>query len=584
MLFCKFFLPSYLHGAFVEWGVWDNFTIDHLANALRLDSLQSSHPIQVPIHHAEEVEQVFDAISYSKGGSVIRMIRAVLGMKNFQSGLAAYMKKHQYSNTETIDLWQAWEESSGLPVQELMASWTEQMGYPLLRVTKETWEDSKVTLELDQMWFLSDGSDLPEGGADKKWTVPIITCTEEGTQEEIVYMREKTATITIPIPKGGWAKLNAGQECVLRVLPTDEMLSRLSAGVKSMKLPAPDRAGLVNDAYALVKAGHMKAETLIKLLASYEKEESQVVWEGLAGALTGLDAVMADDEKMSNNFRKFAKKIIAHCASKIGWEFLPSDKHQTSLLRTLIVGLLSRFSFDEPDVANEASTRFKAFEEDYHDMKSLPSDIRVPGALVYTYMFSPNNVKMIINIFSNHSFLVCCFFPPLVFKIVLKNGGEAEYNSIKAYYDKAEDNAEKKHVLNSLGATPDPALKLAAMEWSCSGEIKIQDFFYLMGSVGRSNHEGHNISWNYYKDNMKKIQKMLGASSPSLMNACIVMCAGGFCTREKADEIEEFFKVHPLPLCTRRIAQLLETIRANAKFMDILQASDLSKDEFWASL
>ena len=44
--------------------MWDQFVTDHLTRALKLDGLQSSHPIQVPIQHAEEVEQVFDAISY----------------------------------------------------------------------------------------------------------------------------------------------------------------------------------------------------------------------------------------------------------------------------------------------------------------------------------------------------------------------------------------------------------------------------------------------------------------------------------------------------------------------------------------
>ena len=37
---------------------------------------------QVPIKRAEEVEEVFDAISYSKGGSVVRMIYSVLGEKD----------------------------------------------------------------------------------------------------------------------------------------------------------------------------------------------------------------------------------------------------------------------------------------------------------------------------------------------------------------------------------------------------------------------------------------------------------------------------------------------------------------------
>lgn len=127
-----------------------------------LDGLLSSHPIQVPIHHAEEVEQVFDAISYCKGGSVVRMIKAVLGMTHFQQGLSNYMKKYAYGNTETLDLWQSWEDVSGIPIAELMASWTEQMGFPLLKIIKEDWQDDKVVLELEQTWFLADGSEPPE--------------------------------------------------------------------------------------------------------------------------------------------------------------------------------------------------------------------------------------------------------------------------------------------------------------------------------------------------------------------------------------------------------------------------------------
>jgi hypothetical protein len=171
-----------------------------------------------------------------------------------------------------------------------------------------------------------------------------------------------------------------------------------------------------------------------------------------------------------------------------------------------------------------------------------------------------------------------------VFKIVLKNGGEKEYNQVLSYYDSAPDNAERKHVLGSLGASPSPNLKLRTMEWTTSGKVKLQDFFYAMGSVGRSSREGREISWKFLQDNFDKIRGMIGKSSPSLMDACIVCCAGSFCSRTKADEIDTFFKEHPLPSSARKIAQTTENMRANAKFLDMLQTSALSKDDFWKSL
>lgn len=153
-----------------------------------------------------------------------------------------------------------------------------------------------------------------------------------------------------------------------------------------------------------------------------------------------------------------------------------------------------------------------------------------------------------------------------------------------AYYDTATDNAERKHVLGSLGSTLDPKLKLRTMEWSTSGAIKLQDFFYPMGSVGRSSLEGREISWKYYKDNFDKIGSMIGKGSASLMDACIVSCAGAFCSMEKADEIDAFFTEHPLPRSARKIAQTTENMRTNAKFLAVLKTSQLGTDEFWANL
>jgi puromycin-sensitive aminopeptidase len=171
-----------------------------------------------------------------------------------------------------------------------------------------------------------------------------------------------------------------------------------------------------------------------------------------------------------------------------------------------------------------------------------------------------------------------------VFTIILKNGGKEEYDAVKSYFYVADNNAEKKHVLSSIGSIPDPKLKLATMEWSTSGDIKLQDFFYVMGSVGRSKRIGREIAWKYFQENFDKIKGMIGKASSSLMDACIVMCAGGFCTNEKADEIDAFFAAHPVPSSSRKIAQVTEGMRANAKFLDLILHSDLSNKEFWSNL
>ena len=47
----------------------------------------------------------------------------------------AYLNKHKYGNTQTEDLWESLATASGQPVDDVMTTWTKQMGYPVIQVT-----------------------------------------------------------------------------------------------------------------------------------------------------------------------------------------------------------------------------------------------------------------------------------------------------------------------------------------------------------------------------------------------------------------------------------------------------------------
>jgi puromycin-sensitive aminopeptidase len=96
-----------------EWSMWEQFITDMQGAALSLDAKRSSHPVQVPIRDAAEVEQVFDAISYCKGGAIVRMAHAVVGEQAFFGGLREYMAQFKYGNATTGDLWAAWAKACG---------------------------------------------------------------------------------------------------------------------------------------------------------------------------------------------------------------------------------------------------------------------------------------------------------------------------------------------------------------------------------------------------------------------------------------------------------------------------------------
>ena len=97
-----------------------------------MDALLNTHPIEILVHHPNEIGEIFDKISYSKGASIIRMLTDYIGEK-FRDGLRYYLKKHSYKNTETVHLWKAFEKVSKKPVASIMHNWTSKPGYPVIK-------------------------------------------------------------------------------------------------------------------------------------------------------------------------------------------------------------------------------------------------------------------------------------------------------------------------------------------------------------------------------------------------------------------------------------------------------------------
>nr|POE74871.1 aminopeptidase m1 [Quercus suber] len=76
---------------FPEWKIWTQFLLK-TNDGLRMDALEQSHPIEVEVHHARSIEEIFDSISYKKGSAVIRMLQGYLGDGTFQKSLSSYIK------------------------------------------------------------------------------------------------------------------------------------------------------------------------------------------------------------------------------------------------------------------------------------------------------------------------------------------------------------------------------------------------------------------------------------------------------------------------------------------------------------
>jgi aminopeptidase N len=130
--------------------------------ALALDARRTSHPIQQPVADDSEAVAAFDGITYNKGQALIRMLETYLGDEVFRDGVRKYIAAHAYGSTTTADLWQALESAAGKPVTGIAASFTEQVGVPLITAETSCSGDMQRMALLQDRFVIAPAGSAPE--------------------------------------------------------------------------------------------------------------------------------------------------------------------------------------------------------------------------------------------------------------------------------------------------------------------------------------------------------------------------------------------------------------------------------------
>ncbi|SVC22565.1 uncharacterized protein METZ01_LOCUS275419, partial [marine metagenome] len=319
---------------FPEWEMWTQFVNMDTNRALSLDGLKNSHPIEQEVKNPAEVSQLFDAISYSKGASVIRMLENFLGEETFRKGLNRYLSGHMYDNARTEDLWSALETESGQPVTAIMDSWVKQMGYPVLQVETER-SGGQTKLSVTQERFVYDrllGNSEPD---TEVWRVPI-RASQGGQESAVTVMEGRQAQLDVPGGDSGWVKLNPLQTGFFRVNYSNEDWQRLVPAIESLELHATDRLGIQNDAYALSRAGLLPVIQFLSLAQAYKNEDDASVWSDLASNLRDIEQLISN-EAVHPAYQGFARELFGPAARKIGWDPKSGEGHLDALLRSTVL-------------------------------------------------------------------------------------------------------------------------------------------------------------------------------------------------------------------------------------------------------
>ncbi|KAF2435026.1 hypothetical protein EJ08DRAFT_645952 [Tothia fuscella] len=509
---CNVFYP--------EWKVWEGYVTDNLQSALSLDSLRSSHPIEVPVKRADEINQIFDAISYSKGSCVLRMISKYLGEETFMEGIRRYLKKHAFGNTQTGDLWAALSDASGKDVSKVMDIWTKNVGYPVVTVT----EDSKAgSIHVKQNRFLRTADVKPE---EDKTLYPVFLelRTADGINKELTLASREE---DFKVKDLDFFKLNADHSGIYRTSYTPERLSKLGEAAKKGLLSVEDRAGMIADAGALAASGFQKTSGILSLLRGFTSEPEYVVWSELLGRIGSLRAAWVfEDQATKDALKKFQLDLVGKKSHELGWEFSDKDGHIEQQFKSLLFGSAA--------LCNDEKAKAAAFDM-FNKWKDGDKSAIHP------------------NIRSS------------VYAVALSYGGEAEYDAILNEYRTATTADERNTALRAIGRARDPKLIQRTLSLPLSDEVKGQDIYLPLGGL-RTHKEGITALWKWMTENWDALEKKLPPGL-TMLGSVVTICTSSFTSEKQIGEVEAFFREKSTKGFNQSLAQSLDSIKAKGQWI-----------------
>jgi puromycin-sensitive aminopeptidase len=334
-----------------EYKIWNDAQGGKNA-ALASDALESTHPIYSPVQTPAEATELFDAITYQKGSSVMRMLENFLGEETFRAGLRTYMVEFAESNARGADLWRHLAQASGQPVAEIMESWIAQGGYPVIGVSLQG-SGPNTGLRLSQRRFFSS----PGASSEQLWHVPVILRYEdaEGTHKKRILLTERDTTLVLPIQGDlKWLYANDEEIGFYRQHLDDTLVKRLLENLQSL---APvEQAGLLSDQWALTRNGTQNIPAFLDVLSAMMGLTDYTILENVVGRLHAIESLVREtgDEQALSNLKSWVARRLQPQLDELGYEPRQGEDQNTSQRRISIVDALATIA-DTPE-ALEKST------------------------------------------------------------------------------------------------------------------------------------------------------------------------------------------------------------------------------------
>lgn len=493
--------------------------------AMDVDSQKSARQIRQPIETDDDIENAFDAITYSKGGTVLSMFERYVGAETFREGLRVYMQRHRFGNATARDLISTLSEVAKRPLDAAFFSFLEQPGVPL--VTSELdCKGKEPVLHTKQTRYFPLGIEAERA---QSWQIPFCARFRVGTEIKEQCTLLTQASQDVPLEAGScptWLMPNAGAQGYYRWSLADAQVDQLLAA--KAELSIAEQMSLAVNAYAALRSGSMSAERALTVIEQLGSMGNRSVLESALSSFGFARAALLSPSEWPA-YRARLKAMVGPVFAKQG--LFPAEGKvvdgENKLMRAMLVRSMA-FSVEDPELRTQLGKLGRA----QLGLAEEPRLAQLPRELVESALM-----------------------------VAVQDGGAPVFDKALEQLFASDDGMVRGRLLNAISSTKDPKLATRALELMLDARLRVNESLtplsYQAGMV-----ETREAAFAWLSEHLDALIARVSEHRGSRM----ITVFQGMCSDERAAALEQLFqaRVDKLPGAPRELQLALESIRSCA--------------------
>ncbi|XP_072748197.1 putative aminopeptidase-2 [Anoplolepis gracilipes] len=497
---CAWWNYIWLNEGFAEYFEWfvadqvlpdykfmDQFVVYELQTALLQESLSLSHPMTNPVELPEEINNIFDSVTYGKSASVLRMLFNTMEVKTpetVKSVLRHYLNKQiEYGMARPIDLWESFDkfvsislDSKKVNVEEVMNTWTDLPGYPvvnatlagtILMLTQERFLMNRSTTNNEFYWIPIH---VVKSSEDFSQNIIIKPTLWLGSKPEFMYINSINEWFIVNYKQTGFYRVNYDKYSWGRLI--NQLNSKRFESIHVF-----NRAQIIDDLFNLARASYVDYDLVLNASKYLIRETNHLPWKAFFNGLSYVYERFEEQSKNHNYLKKYVSNIMFTMYNKTGFDDRNDDKLLDRLNREMILQWACKLEIT--DCVNKSISLFVTWNNE--NLKRIPRNAR-----------------------------------PAVYCTAIKKGTAKDWEFLWQQYLETNFGSEKKIIINALGCSTYHSvlrnyLGMAIEKYNpANATIRRQDVSAVFASVYSASQIGVNVTLDFLITNIYQVYDYFG--------------------------------------------------------------------------